>query len=69
MVGYVPAEGALDTAGLDVPAEDLARALDVNAAEWREELPLIREWFDKFGESLPTTMRDELAALEQRLGG
>jgi phosphoenolpyruvate carboxykinase (GTP) len=69
VVGYVPAEGALDTAGLDVPAEDLARALDVNAAEWREELPLIREWFDKFGESLPTTMRDELAALEQRLGG
>ncbi|MDQ3464460.1 MAG: phosphoenolpyruvate carboxykinase (GTP) [Actinomycetota bacterium] len=68
-IGYVPAPEALDTDGLDMPAEDLAGALAVNEAEWREELPLIREWFDKFGDSLPTTMRDELDALEQRLGG
>ncbi len=68
-IGYVPAPEALDTDGLDMPAEDLAGALAVNEAEWREELPLIREWFDKVGDSLPTTMRDELDALEQRLGG
>jgi hypothetical protein len=33
-----------------------------------EQIPLIEEWFDKIGESLPTSMRDELEALKQRLG-
>ena len=37
-------------------------------AEWKAELPLIEEWFDKIGEKLPTSMRDELEALRQRLG-
>ncbi|MBA2554894.1 MAG: phosphoenolpyruvate carboxykinase (GTP) [Geodermatophilaceae bacterium] len=69
VIGRVPAPGSLDTAGLDVSAEDLAGTLEVDHDEWRAELPLIREWFDKFGDSLPTTMRDELAALEQRLVG
>ncbi|MBA2391108.1 MAG: phosphoenolpyruvate carboxykinase (GTP), partial [Geodermatophilaceae bacterium] len=68
-IGRVPGPSALDTAGLDVAAEDLVAALDVNAEEWRQELPMIREWFDTFGDALPTTMRDELDALEQRLGG
>ncbi len=67
-IGYVPSAGALDTAGLDMSAEDLTGCLRVDEDEWRKELPLIREWFDTFGDSLPTTMRDELAALEQRLG-
>ncbi len=36
--------------------------------EWKAEIPLIEEWFDKIGDSLPTSMRDELAALKLRLG-
>ena len=35
--------------------------------EWEAELPLIREWFDKFGDDLPGALEDELAALKQRL--
>ena len=34
----------------------------------RPEIPLIEEWFDKIGDSLPTSMRDELEALKLRLG-
>ena len=41
-------------------------AVDVD--EWREEIPLIEEWFDKIGDKLPTSMRDELEALKLRLG-
>jgi phosphoenolpyruvate carboxykinase (GTP) len=50
--------------------EDRARvseALEVDADEWRRELPTIREHFDAFGDRLPEALREELAALEQRL--
>ena len=54
-------------AGLDVDAADVNEALAVNAAEWREELPLIEEWFEFVGEKLPTGIKDEFDALKHRL--
>ena len=47
---------------------DVEAALAVDIEEWRAEIPLIEEWFDKIGVSLPTSMRDELDALKLRLG-
>ena len=35
--------------------------------EWREELPLIEEWFEFVGEKLPTGIKDEFDALKHRL--
>jgi phosphoenolpyruvate carboxykinase (GTP) len=67
-IGYVPTPGALDVTGLDVDRADLERVLAVDAAEWREELPQIKEWFAKIGDKLPSGMRDELEALRLRLG-
>ena len=32
------------------------------------EIPLIKQWFAKIGDSLPSSMRDELEALKLRLG-
>jgi phosphoenolpyruvate carboxykinase (GTP) len=29
---------------------------------------MIQEWFDKIGDRVPSSLRDELAQLEQRLG-
>ncbi|OBF02919.1 phosphoenolpyruvate carboxykinase [Mycobacterium sp. ACS4054] len=66
-IGIVPTAEDLDLDGLDVAAEDVAKALAVNAAEWREELPLIEEWFEFVGEKLPTGVKDEFEALKQRL--
>jgi phosphoenolpyruvate carboxykinase (GTP) len=43
------------------------KALVVNASEWRQELPLIEEWFEFVGEKLPTGVKDEFEALKQRL--
>jgi phosphoenolpyruvate carboxykinase (GTP) len=67
-VGYVPADGSLDVSGLDLSAADLAAATSVHAAEWRDELPQIEEWFATIGEQLPSGMHDELDALRLRLG-
>ena len=67
-IGYVPTADQLDLDGLDVPRADVEAALVVDVEEWRAEVPLIEEWFDRIGASLPTSMRDELDALKLRLG-
>ena len=48
-------------------ADDVDEALAVNADEWRDELPLIEEWFEFVGDKLPTGVKDEFEALKQRL--
>jgi phosphoenolpyruvate carboxykinase (GTP) len=68
-IGRVPAPGAIDTTGLDVSDEDMAELLRVDAEEWRRELPLISEHYDRFGERIPPELRDELDALAKRLDG
>ena len=63
-IGTVPTAEDLDLSGLDVDAADVDLALAVNAAEWRDELPLIEEWFEFVGEKLPTGIKDEFDARE-----
>src|SRR3954471_17014451 len=68
-IGSVPAEGALDLAGLDeVTPERLAQALAVDPEEWRAEIPLIEEWFGKTRHKTPSTLLTELDGLKARLG-
>ena len=64
----MPAEGALDLDGLDVTPEQIAKALAVDAEEWKAELPLIEEWFAKIGDKTPSTLLTELDGLKARLG-
>ncbi|AFA71640.1 phosphoenolpyruvate carboxykinase (GTP) [Gordonia polyisoprenivorans VH2] len=66
-IGIVAKPDEIDVEGLDLPAEDLAAALDFDPEEWRRELPLIEELFDFVGEKLPTSLSDELDQLKQRL--
>ena len=61
------ADRSFNLQGLDVDAADVDKALAVNASEWRQELPLIEEWFEFVGDKLPTGVRDEFEALKQRL--
>ncbi|MFY0407106.1 phosphoenolpyruvate carboxykinase (GTP) [Solicola sp. PLA-1-18] len=67
-IGHVPAPGSLDLDGLDVSPEQMEKALTVDPAEWREELPQIAEWFEKFGDTLPAVLWTELDTLKARLG-
>ena len=67
-IGRIPAPGTLDVTGLDLTDEQVAAAVAVDLDEWRAELPAIEAWLDRIGDAVPTTMRDELDALRQRLG-
>ncbi|MGG5259214.1 phosphoenolpyruvate carboxykinase (GTP) [Phycicoccus avicenniae] len=67
-VGLVPAPGAIDTTGLEMTEEQLAKALRVDPEDWRAELPLIEEWFARIGDKLPAALAAELATLEEHVG-
>jgi phosphoenolpyruvate carboxykinase (GTP) len=67
-IGKLPAEGALDVSGLKVAPEDVKELTKVDKEGWKAELPLIKEHFATFGAKLPKALKDELAALEKRLG-
>jgi phosphoenolpyruvate carboxykinase (GTP) len=67
-IGRIPAPDALDVDGLEMTPEQLSQALAVDAEQWRAEIPAIEEWFDKIGDKVPTSLRDELASLKLRLG-
>jgi phosphoenolpyruvate carboxykinase (GTP) len=54
--------------GLDVSDADMAELLRVDAAEWRAEVPSIREHYAQFGDRLPATLAKEVDDLEARLG-
>ncbi|MDO8785014.1 MAG: phosphoenolpyruvate carboxykinase (GTP) [Syntrophales bacterium] len=66
-IGHLPAAGAIDTSGLDIPAEDMAELLRVDTGNWREEAAGIRKYYRKFGDRLPSALREELNAMEKRL--
>ena len=68
-IGLVPplGEGGIDTDGLDVSDETMAKLLEVDAEGWTAQLPQMKEHYAEFGEKLPAALRGQLEALEQRL--
>ncbi len=66
-IGYVPAQNAIDTSGIDVTEEQMDELLHVDKEEWLNEIASIREHYARFEERLPKALSDELDALEARL--
>ncbi len=68
-IGTVPRASDLALDGLDDAAlANVDAALSVDPEEWKRELPTMHEHLDSFGDRLPPALRDELVALEERLG-
>jgi phosphoenolpyruvate carboxykinase (GTP) len=67
-IGAVPTPDAIDTTGLDVTQEQMDELLRVDTEGWRAEVPLIKEYYAKFGDRLPQALADQAETLGQRLG-
>jgi phosphoenolpyruvate carboxykinase (GTP) len=67
-IGHVPTTESLDVDGLNLSDDELAACLRVDPEEWQAEVPGITEWFEKFGDKLPTLLWAELDGLRARLG-
>jgi phosphoenolpyruvate carboxykinase (GTP) len=67
-IGLLPEEGAINTEGLNISEEAMRELLSVDEAQVREQLPQVKAHLENFGEKLPQELRDQLQALEERLG-
>jgi phosphoenolpyruvate carboxykinase (GTP) len=66
-IGRLPEPEDLDTHGLNLSPESIAKLLSVDVDGWLSEVPLIQEHFAKFGDHLPEGLSREVADLEARL--
>jgi len=62
-IGSLPTAESLDLDGLNVDAGDLNTLLTVDREGWLQELPLIRDYYERFGDRMP----DELTSFVDRL--
>jgi phosphoenolpyruvate carboxykinase (GTP) len=69
-IGLVPpvADGGIDIENLDVDEHTMAKLLEVDPDEWKQQLPQMREHYARFGDRLPQELRAQFDELERRLG-
>ncbi len=68
-IGLVPVvgEGGIDTDGLDVSDETMAKLLEIDLEGWRAQLPQMHEHYAEFGDKLPAELHKLLDSLDERL--
>ena len=67
-IGYVPAEGEINTEGLSITDEEMRELITVDEDALRAQLPQVEEFLAKFGDKLPDEVSSQLDSLKQRLG-
>jgi len=68
-IGYVPKAEDINIEGLDGVTLDTIRELvSVDVESWKEDISNIKEFYNLVGDRVPAEMKEELAALEARLG-
>ena len=66
-IGFLPADGALDTNGLDLAPGSMRELLTIDPADWRQEADGLAEFFAKFGDRLPAELERQRQELLKRL--
>jgi phosphoenolpyruvate carboxykinase (GTP) len=66
-VGYIPRFDDINTDELDVTEEQLKVLLSVESDMWAEEVKGIEEFYKKFGDKLPTELKEELETLKKNI--
>ncbi|HTX32227.1 MAG TPA: phosphoenolpyruvate carboxykinase (GTP) [Solirubrobacteraceae bacterium] len=69
-IGLVPpvGEGGIPLKGLEISDEAMTKLLEVDPEEWRLQIPQMHEHYARFGSRLPSELRSQMKALEERLG-
>ena len=67
-VGVMPKPEEIDVTGLSLTPEQVATAVAYDEAGWKKEIPMIEEWYAKFGDALPAELKAELEGLKSRVG-
>jgi phosphoenolpyruvate carboxykinase (GTP) len=67
LFGWVPKAGDLDLSGLDIPAEQVDEATNIDLDEWRAEIVSYGEFFDKLGDTMPQALKIQRDLLLARI--
>lgn len=67
-IGYVPNADDINIEGLDLSKDTLKGLLEVDVPSWKQDIGNIKEFYDLVGERVPAELREELDALDKRLG-
>jgi phosphoenolpyruvate carboxykinase (GTP) len=67
LLGLVPAEGAIDTEGLDIGEDEMRELRNVDPEALGDQIPQMKQHFAQFGDRLPKAIDEQMAALEQRV--
>ena len=66
-IGNLPTLDSVNFEGLGLSDETISELLRVEVDDWLAEIPLIEEYYEKFGDRLPAELVEELANLKSNL--
>ena len=66
-IGYLPYPADIDLKGLQLEKGALEKLLEVNKADWLEELKGVKKFFQQFKKNLPQELWQEFELLQERL--
>lgn len=67
-VGLLPVIDQLNLDGVDLSDDDVQELFRVDAESWRAEAELTEQYFEQFGDRVPSEMWNKLSELRARLG-
>jgi phosphoenolpyruvate carboxykinase (GTP) len=66
-IGWIPTPDSIEREGLDLATSTLQELLQIDPADWENEIASQRQFFAQFGPRLPREIQEEHDALHQRL--
>ena len=66
-IGFLPEDGGIDTAELDISDETMNELLRIDVERWRTENQHFGDYLDTFGDRVPEALRVEQQRLAQKL--
>lgn len=65
-LGLFPKTEDMDLSGLNISKEIMEKLLNVSKEEWKSEIPMIEEFYSKFGDKMPKELKDQLDILKKK---
>lgn len=67
-IGFMPAEGCIDTSGLDINKTDVDELFQLDKQFWLDETNQIKHYFDEnVADSTPDEIFEQIEALQKRV--
>ena len=66
-IGYVPTTDSINIIGLNGIAQKMPELLSIDKDRWANELKMVKEQYENFGDRLPSDLTKQVEKIESRL--